>query len=401
MRTARLDEHPNLVGVTESETLAMTRRAAELDSPERPVVSLSAGEPDFPTPAYIAEAGIAAIRAGHTHYPPAGGLVPLKAAIAAYLEETCGGSWRPEQVIVSVGAKQALFDALFTLFGPGDRIAIPAPYWVSYPPMARLARAEPLFVPTRAEDGFRPTPAAVERAFEEGARGLVLNSPSNPTGAMLSEADVAGLVELAARHDAWIISDEIYSEIRYGREFASVAPHAGEDARILVVNGFSKSFSMTGWRVGYAAGPVDVVRAMTRLQGHVNTNTALPAQHAALAALVDARARREAIAGMVEAFARRRERLLAALERIPGLVAFPPEGAFYVWVDARAWCRAADLTSTDLCFDLLEHERLALVPGAAFGSEGYVRISFAASDEALTEAARRLAAAAGRLGVAV
>jgi aspartate aminotransferase len=397
--TVRVEEHPNLVGVTESETLAMTRRAAELDSPDRPVVSLSAGEPDFPTPAYIAEGGIAAIRAGHTHYPPAAGLVPLKAAIAAYLEETCGGSWRPDQVIVSVGAKQALFDALFTLFGPGDRVAILAPYWVSYPPMVRLARAEPVVVPTRPEDGFRPTPEAVERALDQGARGLVLNSPSNPTGAMLTEADVAGIVEIAARHDAWIVSDEIYSEIRYGREFASVAPHAGEDARILVVNGFSKAFSMTGWRVGYAAGPVEVVRAMTRLQGHINTNTALPAQHAALAALIQVEARRRSIAGMVEAFTRRREALLAALGRIPGLVAFPPDGAFYVWVDARIWCRAADLTSTALCFDLLEHERLALVPGAAFGGEGYVRISFAASDEALAEAARRLEAAARRLGI--
>lgn len=399
MTTVRLEEHPNLHGVTESETLAMTRRAAELDSPERPVVSLSAGEPDFPTPAYIAEAGIAAIRAGHTHYPPAAGLAPLRAAVAAYLEETCGGSWRAEQVIVSVGAKQALFDALFTLFGPGDRVAIPAPYWVSYPPMVRMARAEPVIVPTRPEDGFRPTPEAVERALADGARGLILNSPSNPTGAMLDQADVEALVEVATRHDAWIVSDEIYSEIRYGRPFASLAPHAGEDARILVVNGFSKAFSMTGWRVGYAAGPVEIVRAMTRLQGHVNTNTALPAQHAALAALAEADARRRAIGEMVAAFTRRRAALLAALEGIPGLIAFPPEGAFYVWVDARAWCRAADMTSTALCFDLLEHERLALVPGAAFGSEGYVRVSFAASDEALAEAARRLEAAARRLGI--
>lgn len=397
--TVRTEPYVNLIGVTESETLAMTRRAAEIDCPERPVLSLSAGEPDFPTPAYIAEAGIAAIRAGRTHYPPAAGLAPLRAAIASYLEETCGGAWRPEQVLVSVGAKQALFDAIFTLFGPGDRVAIPAPYWVSYPPMVRLARAEPILVPTRFEDGFRPLPEAVEAAFQTGARGLILNSPNNPTGAMLTEEDVAELVDLAGAHDAWIISDEIYQEIRYGGGFASVAPHAGEEGRIVVVNGFSKAFSMTGWRVGYAAGPVELVAAMTRLQGHINTNTALPAQYAALAALTNADARRGAIFAMVGAFTRRRETLLAGLARIPGLAAFPPRGAFYVWVNASVWCRASGLNSTQLCFDLLDHEGLALVPGAAFGAEGYIRISFAASDQTLADAVERLGAAAGRLGI--
>lgn len=397
--TVGTERYPNLVGVTESETLAMTRRAAEIDSPERPVISLSAGEPDFPTPAYIAEAGIAAIRAGRTHYPPAAGLAPLRAAIASYLEETCGGAWGPDQILVSVGAKQAVFDAVFTLFGPRDRVAVPAPYWVSYPPMVHLARAEPVIVPTRFENGFRPRMEEVERVFAEGARGLVLNSPNNPTGAVLDEDDVAGLVELAAAHEAWIISDEIYHEIRYGGRFASLAPHAGEEARIVVVNGFSKAFSMTGWRVGYAAGPSGLVKAMTRLQGHINTNTALPAQYAALAALTDGEARREAIRAMVEAFGRRRERLLGGLARIPGLTAFPPSGAFYVWVDAGDWCRAAGMGSAELCFDLLDHERLALVPGAAFGAEDYVRISFAASDQALAGALERLEAAAARLGV--
>ncbi len=391
--------HPNLIGVTESETLAMTRRAAEIDSPERPVISLSAGEPDFPTPAYIAEAGIAAIREGRTRYPPAAGLAPLRAAIASYLEESCGGGWRADQVLVSVGAKQALFEAIFTLFGPGDRVAIPAPYWVSYPPMVRLARAEPILVPTRFGDGFRPRPEAVEQAFEQGARGLILNSPNNPTGAMLTGEDVAVLVDLAAAHDAWIISDEIYHEIRYEDGFASVSPHAGGDGRIVLVNGFSKAFSMTGWRVGYAAGPSELVAAMTRLQGHINTNTALPAQHAALAALTDVEARRRAISVMLEAFARRPEALLAGRARIPGLAVFPPRGAFYVWVDASAWCRASRMTSAELCFDLLDHERLALVPGAAFGAEEYVRISFAASDQALGGAVQRLGAAAERLGI--
>jgi aspartate aminotransferase len=302
-------------------------------------------------------------------------------------------------VIVSVGAKQALFNAVFSLFGPGDRVLVPAPYWVSYPPMVRLARAEPVIVPTRAEDDFRPRLEDVERAFAEGARGLILNSPSNPTGAVLTAADVTALVELAAAHETWIVADEIYHEIRYVDEFASVSPHAVEYERIVLVNGFSKAFSMTGWRVGYAAAPVELVEAMTRLQGHINTNTSLPAQYAALTALTDGDARRQTISGMVAAFSRRRDTLLEGLGRIPGLNVFPPQGAFYVWVDAGAWCRTARMTSAELCFDLLDHERLALVPGVAFGGEEYVRISFAASDEDLAEALRRLEAAAARLGI--
>ena len=388
----------NLALVPESATLSMTARAAELHTPERPVLSLSAGEPDFPTPSYIAEAGIRAIRDGHTHYPPAAGLAPLRQTIAEHLNEACGGAYEARQVLISVGAKGALFDALFTLFGPGDRVAVPAPYWVSVPAMIRLARAEPVIVETTAESGFRLSPDGLATALEHGARGVVLNSPCNPTGTILSEPELDALVDVAARHGAWVIADEIYSRIRYGGPFASVASRASEYERIVLVNGFSKAYAMTGWRVGYAAAAPGVILAMARLQGHLNTNTALPCQYAALAALADRTASAAAVSAMVAAFARRRALLLEGLGPIPGLEPLPPEGAFYVWIDAREWCEALGDGSLALCLDLLEHERLAFVPGSAFGMDRYLRLSFASSEAVLAEAIGRLGKAAERLG---
>lgn len=387
----------NLAGIEASATLEMTARAAALARAGEPVVALSAGEPDFPTPAYIAEAGVRAIRDGHTHYPPAAGLRPLREAIAAHVTQACGGACEPEEVLVSAGAKQVLFEALFTLFGPGDSVVVPTPYWVSYPAMVRLARAEPLVVETSAEDGWKLRPDALEAAADAGARGVVLNSPSNPTGAIYEASEIDALVEVAARHGLWIVSDEIYREIRYREGFASLAAWRDGYERIIVVDGFSKAYAMTGWRVGYAAGPVEVIRAMTRLQGHVNTNTALPCQYAALAALTDEPAREAAVSGMVAAFAARRELLLEALAGVPGIVPLPPDGAFYLWIDTREWCRVLGGDSTALCLDLLEHERLALVPGAAFGVDDHVRLSFAAAEPQLREAAGRLAAAGRRL----
>ncbi|HJR53488.1 MAG TPA: pyridoxal phosphate-dependent aminotransferase [Gemmatimonadota bacterium] len=389
--------HGNLAGIEESATLGMTARAAALAREGRSVVSLSAGEPDFATPEYIREAGVRAIRDGHTHYPPAAGLRALREAIATHVADVDGAPCASAEVLVSAGAKQALFEAFFTLFGPGDRVLVPAPFWVSYPAMARLARAEPVIVETRAEDGWKLTPETLEDAGADGARGLVLNSPSNPTGAMYDAAELDALLEVAARHGIWIVSDEIYREIRYREPYASLAAWRGEYDRIVVVDGFSKAYAMTGWRVGYAVGPADVVEAMTTLQGHVNTNTALPCQYAALAALAEEAARRAAVGAMVEAFAARRALLLSAFEGVPGIHPLPPDGAFYLWVDARQWCAALGGDSEALCYDLLDHEGLALVPGSAFGVEGYVRLSFAAAEPVLEDAVGRLAAAGRRI----
>ena len=387
----------NLAGIEESATLGMTARAAALAREGRSIVSLSAGEPDFATPEYIREAGIRAIRDGHTHYPPAAGLRALREAIAGHVEETGGGACATAEVLVSAGAKQVLFEAVFTLFGPGDRVLIPAPYWVSYPAMARLARAEPVVLETRAEDGWKVSAEGLDEAARTGARGLILNSPSNPTGATYDGNELDALVEVARRHGLWIVSDEIYREIRYRADYASLAARRSDYERIVVVDGFSKAYAMTGWRVGYAIAPVEVIEAMTTLQGHVNTNTALPCQYAALAALSDREARDRAVGEMVAAFAARREFLLGALDPVPGIEPLPPEGAFYLWIDAREWCEALGGDSTALCFDLLEQEGVALVPGAAFGVEGHLRLSFAAADPVLEDAAARLAAAGRRL----
>lgn len=390
--------YANLTAVPESATLGMTARAAALAGAGRSVVALSAGEPDFDTPGYIADAGIAAIRAGRTHYPPAAGLGPLRTAIAEHLNAACGGSYEAAHVLVSVGAKQALFEAIFTLFGPGDRVVVPAPYWVSYPAMIRLARAEPVILETGPETGFKLAPEDLETALARGARGVILNSPANPTGAVYTRDELDALLDVAARRQAWVVSDEIYRELRYTEAFASVAPRSGPEARIVLVDGFSKAYAMTGWRVGYAAAAQPLIAAMARLQGHVNTNTSLPSQHAALAALTDEPARVAAVAAMRGAFARRRTLLLEGLRHVPGLEALAPDGAFYLWIDARPWCAAVGGSADVLCLDLLEHEALALVPGTAFGVDGWLRLSFAASDAVLVEALERLARAARRLG---
>jgi len=389
----------NLDGVPVSATLAMTARAAALSAAGERVLSLSAGEPDFDTPAFVREAAVDAIRGGATHYPPVAGLPELREAIAAWLDDACGGSYEAREILVSVGAKQCLFDAVFTLFGPGDRVVVPAPYWVSYPAIVRLARAEPVIVETRPEDGFRLTAGALAEALDAGATGVILNSPSNPTGAILEEGDLAALVAVAAERGAWILADEIYREIRYRTPFASVAPHAREYDRIVLIDGFSKAFAMTGWRVGFAAASAPVVEMMAKLQGHVNTNTATPSQHAALAAVTRKEEREEALGRMVEAFRERRDVVLTGVSEIPGLAALPPDGAFYCWIEADAWCEAVGGDSRALCLDLLEHEHVAVVPGSAFGRDGWIRLSFAASKESLGEAIDRLASAARRIGV--
>lgn len=389
----------NVAAIPESATLAMTARAAALRSSGAPVISLSAGEPDFATPRYISEAAIQAIEEGHTHYPPAAGLAPLRAAISDYLNSDLEGSYAAEQVIVTVGAKQALFDAIFTIFGPGDRVAVVAPYWVSYPAIIGLARAEPVVLKTDRESGFKLTTDALADALRDGISGVVLNSPSNPTGSVYTPEELADLIETAEKSGAWVISDEIYSEIRYGCEFGSVARHASEYDRVVLINGFSKAYAMTGWRVGYAAAELSLVKAMTKLQGHVNTNTSLPSQYAALAALTDEASRRAAIDSMVAAFASRRGQIIEAFAEVPGIEVMPPDGAFYLWIEASRWCDALGGDSSALCLDILDHENVALVPGSAFGSEGYLRLSFAASESDLAEGVARMRSVAQRLGV--
>jgi aspartate aminotransferase len=381
----------NLDGVTGSETLRISGIAAQMRARGAPVVSLSAGEPDFPTPGHIREAGIEAIRSGRTRYTPTAGIPELRAAVAEKLERENGVPCAAENVVVTVGAKQAIFHACLALFGPGDEVLVPAPYWVSYPAMVRLARAVPVPVAT-ADPAGKVTVRELAAAATSRTRGLLLNSPSNPTGAVYDERELAAIAGFCAGRDLWVISDEIYERLCYVRSSAPSIAALGGDARArtVTVNGFSKAFAMTGWRIGYAAAPPAVAAALETVQSHSTSNCSSVSQHAALAALVEREASDAAVAAMREEFRRRRDRLVEGLAGLPGVRSPVPDGAFYVFSDLRELLGGDAPGAADaFCERLLREHALALVPGGAFGAEGRVRWSFAASDRELAEGVER------------
>ncbi len=390
----------NLTGVAGSETLRIAARAAELRARGQRVVSLSAGEPDFDTPEHVRAAAERAIAEGRTHYTPNAGIAPLREAIAAKLGSENAIAYAPDEVLVSCGAKQVLYNACVALFGPGDEVLVPAPYWVSFPAMVRLARATPVIVPAGAESGWKVTAARLAEALTPRTRGLVLNSPSNPTGAVYDERELAGIAELCLERRLWVLSDEIYERLCYERPRSPSIAALGPEMRELTVtvNGFSKCFAMTGWRLGYGAAPREVVQAMDVVQSHSTSNASSVSQYAGLAALTERAASERSIAAMREAFRARRARLLAGLEGLPGVRSVPPAGAFYVWSDVSETAprllggggpagdgRPRPGLADEICGELLERRGLALVPGGAFGGEGHVRWSFAASEEEIDE----------------
>ena len=379
-------------------TVAIDTRAKALKAEGADIVSLGAGEPDFDTPEAIEDAAVEAIRAHKTRYVAPDGILPLKKAICAKLGRENGLSYEPDQIVVTSGAKHAVNNAVAALVDPGDKAVVLAPHWVTYPALVKLYGGEPVVVRTPPENGFHPVPEDVDRACGEGAKLLILNSPCNPSGAVYTRDELSAIAEICVRRDLAVISDEIYEHLVYGgAEHVSIASFPGMAERTVVVNGVSKAYAMTGWRIGYTASPRELARAMARLQGQTTHHPATPCQHAALAAL-------EGGLGPVErmrkAFERRRALFVSELRSIPGLVVPEPEGAFYVFADVSKWTSAPDLprrlgSSSDsgsvaLCEWLLEHERLAVVPGAAFGVEHRIRFSYAASEETLLEAARRL-----------
>ena len=390
-------------------TVAIDTRAKALKAEGADIVSLGAGEPDFDTPEPIEEAAVEAIRAHRTRYVAPDGIAPLKKAICAKLERENGLRYEPAQIVVTSGAKHAVNNAVAALVDPGDRAIVLSPHWVTYPALVRLYGGEPVVVRTSPESGFHPVAADIERACDGGAKLLVLNSPCNPSGAVFTRDELREIAELCVRRDLAVVSDEIYEHLLYGgAEHVSIASFPGMAERTVVVNGVSKAYAMTGWRIGYTASPIELARAMARLQGQTTHHPATPSQHAAVAALEGGL---EPVERMRAAFARRRDLFVSTLREIPGLVVPEPEGAFYVFADVSRWTSSPDLprrlgSSSDsgsvaLCEWLLERERLAVVPGAAFGVEHRIRFSFAASEETLLEAARRLrrglAAVDGRL----
>ena len=383
----------NVARLQPSATIAVSSLAKELRGQGRDIINLSAGEPDFPTPSFIAEAGMEAIRQGHTRYTPAAGLPELREAVAATLERDHGAGTTPAGVVVSAGAKQALFNALFVLVGPGDRVLVPVPYWTSYPEIVRLARAEPVPVQGPAERGYRVGPEELEAAWDPSVRALLLNSPSNPSGAVYRREELESIAAWARDRGVWLISDEIYGRLCYlGQRAPGLLDLPGELLeRAVVINGASKAFAMTGWRIGFSYTDQRIAAKIAALQSHTTSNAATPSQHAALAAYTASPAQAAELDGMARAFERRRDRVLELLEaHLPGTRHVAPEGAFYLFFRADRWFDDRRPDSVALCKALIEEAEVALVPGSAFGDDRYVRLSFAASQEELESAFERL-----------
>lgn len=387
----RVDLSRRAEAVRSSPTLAIDREAKALAAQGEDIVSFGIGEPDFDTPEAIRAAGAAAIMSGDTKYTAVDGTGALKAAIRDYLARY-NGAYGPAAVMASVGAKQAIYNALLALVNPGDGVLVPAPYWVSYPEQIRLAGGEPVVAATEAARGYHVRVEDLERAWAPHVRGLILNSPANPTGAVLDAEELERLAAFAQERDLWVISDEIYHRLVYGRPAPSIVRVAGMRERTVIINGVSKSYAMTGWRIGFAAGPEPVIRAMTRIQSQSTSSPASMSQAAAVAALTGDQAPVEA---MRRQFAARRALMLEGLAAMPGLTALPPEGAFYVFCDIRALAGrrldGCDLGDGDgLATVLLRRAGVAVVPGSGFGIPGAIRLSFAQSEERIRTGLARM-----------
>jgi aspartate aminotransferase len=375
-----------------SATVTITSKAIALREQGRDVIGLSVGEPDFPTPVHIRQAAIEAVRAGETKYTAVDGTRLLKDAIARKFHRDNGLEYASEQIIVTSGAKQACFNVCQALLDPGDEAIIPAPYWVSYPDMVRLADAEPVIIPTTAESRFVVRPEQLAAAITPQTKLLILNSPSNPTGAVYSRADWEALGQVLDEHPrVSIMTDDIYEHLSWAQApFTSIAqacPSLYE--RTITINGVSKCYAMSGWRVGYAAGPAPVIKAMVSLQSQSTTNACSVSQAAARAALDGDQT---CVRRMRDTFKRRHDRVYEALVRIEGMSCWPGHGAFYLFPNVEAIMDARGIKSdTEFCERLLDTEGLALVPGQAFGGPGHVRLSFAAADAVLDDALARLA----------
>ena len=381
--------------ITESATLAVDAKAKALKAAGRPVIGFGAGEPDFPTPDYIVEAAVAACRVPAMHrYTPAGGLPELKEAIAAKTLRDSGYAITAAQVLVTNGGKQALYNAFATLLDPGDEAILPAPYWTTYPEAIRLAGGVPVEVMTDETSGYRATVDQLEAARTPRTKLLVFVSPSNPTGAVYSPAEVKAIGEWALAHGTWVVTDEIYEHLVYGdAEFSSMPVLVpGLADTCVIVNGVAKTYAMTGWRVGWLIGPADVIKAATNLQSHATSNVSNVAQAAAIAAVSGDLA---AVDEMKVAFDRRRKLIVAMLNEIDGVECPTPEGAFYVYPSVKALIgktlRGKTIgSSAELANIILDEAEVAVVPGEAFGTPGYLRLSYALGDADITEGVTRM-----------
>jgi len=391
-----------------SPTLAVSAKAARLKAEGKDVIAMGAGEPDFDTPQFIKDAAIAAINKGHTKYTAAGGTPSLKKAIIAKFKRENGLDYGEKQILVSCGGKQTSFNLCMALLNPGDEAIVPAPFWVSYPDMAQMANARPVFIEAGIDQGFKITAQQLERAITPKSRLIWINSPSNPTGSVYTAAELKELGEVLRKHpDIVIATDDMYEHILLdGSKFVNIVNVCPDlYSRTVVMNGVSKAYSMTGWRIGYCGGPQELIDAMENVQSHSTSNPTSISQYAAEAAL---NGDQSCIEPMVAAFKERAKVITEGLNRIPGVSCLAPTGAFYAFPDCREAIRSlhaagklAAPTDVALCDYLLaQPQGVAAVPGSAFGAEGYLRISFATSMDNIKKAVDRMAAAIGQVRVA-
>ncbi len=383
----------NVAYLKASETVAISNETKRRKAAGEDVYDLSVGEPDFDTPAVAAEAGIRAIQKGLTRYPPNIGIAELRAGIARQLSLMSGGRpVNPDNIIVSSGSKQAIFNACFTLFGPNHRVLIPSPAWVSYPQIVHLCRAEPVLVPGDVEWGLKVSAKDLDKHTSKLTRGLILCSPCNPTGAVYTLAELRSIAEWARANDIWIIADDIYRRINYGPGPAPSFLDLPEEfhERLVVVYGASKAYAMTGWRIGAALAPPHVMKAMAALQSHTTTGANQPAMWAAATAFSDERVEQD-VQKMVAAFRRRRDHVVQRFRaEVPGVEFVEPHGAFYFFFRVDGIREREPVTGSSFCEQLMQKEGVALVPGAAFGDDRWVRMSYAVSDRELEAALDRI-----------
>ncbi|MCS3491144.1 aspartate/methionine/tyrosine aminotransferase [Arthrobacter sp. JUb119] len=382
--------------ISESATLAVDAKAKALKAAGRPVIGFGAGEPDFPTPGYIVEAAVKAAQDPKNHrYSPAAGLPELREAIAAKTMRDSGYELKANQVLVTNGGKQAVYNTFATLLDPGDEVIVPAPYWTTYPEAIQLAGGKAVSVFAGPEQGYKVTVEQLESVLTERTKVLLFVSPSNPTGAVYTPEQVREIGQWAASKGLWVVTDEIYEHLTYGdATFSSIATLVPElEDRVVVLNGVAKTYAMTGWRVGWMAGPLDVIKAATNLQSHATSNVSNVSQRAALAAVAGPL---DAVNDMKVAFNRRRLAIVESLNAIDGLHCPTPEGAFYAYSDVRGLLGreirgVVNNTSAELAAFILEQAEVAVVPGEAFGPSGYIRMSYALGDADLEEGVARMA----------
>lgn len=386
--------------IVESETLAMTKKARELREQGKDIISLSIGEPDFNTPKHICDAATTAMLEGQTHYPPVLGTMAFREAICRKLLKDSGLEYKPSEIIVSNGAKHSIINAVLSIINPGDDVLLPAPYWVSYPSMVKYAGGNTIVIPTSVHQNYKPTADDIEKAITPKTRLLIFSSPTNPSGSVWHENELAQIAKMLLKYpDIFIISDEIYEKINYCGKHISIASFPGMKDRTAVVNGLAKGYAMTGWRIGYLAGPQWLVSACEKFQGLFTSGANSISQAAGIAAL---EGDQTPVESMRESFLKRRDLMLNLLKDIPGMITNVPDGAFYVFPEVRFFFGKSANGNTiqnaeDLCMYLLDKAGVAAVSGTAFGNPDCIRISYATDENSISTAVHRMKIALAEL----